>query len=64
LVQPLADKAKDVRYIGHYLVYPRAARQRQTLRQFAAWIAAELGLTLTQTSNTVQAAFLSAARTK
>jgi DNA-binding transcriptional LysR family regulator len=46
LVRPLADKAKDVRYVGHYLVYPRAARQRQTLRQFAAWIAAELGLDL------------------
>jgi DNA-binding transcriptional LysR family regulator len=46
LVKPLADKAKDVRYVGHYLVYPRAARQRQTLRQFTAWIAAELGLDL------------------
>lgn len=44
LVQPLAGRAEDVRYVGHYLVYPRATRQRQTLRLFMSWIASELGI--------------------
>jgi DNA-binding transcriptional LysR family regulator len=44
LVAPLARRAQDVRYVGHFLVYPRAARQRQTVRIFAEWIVRELGL--------------------
>ncbi len=45
LVQPLAGLAQDVQYVGHYFVYPRASRQRATLRLFANWLASELGLT-------------------
>ena len=45
LVQPLAGLAQDVHYVGHYFVYPRATRQRATLRLFANWLASELGLT-------------------
>jgi LysR family glycine cleavage system transcriptional activator len=44
LVRPLAGRAEDVRYVGHYLVFPRSARQRHTLRLFTAWLSAELGL--------------------
>jgi hypothetical protein len=44
LVAPLAGRAKDVRYVGHFLVYPRAAHRRQTLRVFPEWMADELEL--------------------
>ena len=44
LVAPLAECATDVRYVGHYLVFPRTARPRHTLRIFARWLAAELKL--------------------
>jgi LysR family transcriptional regulator, glycine cleavage system transcriptional activator len=44
LVSPLAERATDVRYVGHYLVFPRTARPRHTLRIFARWLAAELNL--------------------
>jgi LysR family transcriptional regulator, glycine cleavage system transcriptional activator len=44
LVAPLAERATDVRYVGHYLVFPRTARPRHTLRIFARWLAAELKL--------------------
>lgn len=43
LVQPLRRRAADVRYVGHYLVFPRARRQRQALRLFTQWLAVELG---------------------
>jgi LysR family glycine cleavage system transcriptional activator len=43
LVAPLAGRAADVRYVGHHLVFPCAARQRQTLRIFTGWITRELG---------------------
>lgn len=46
LVQPLRERAVDVRYVGHYLVFPRARRQRQALRLFTRWLAVELGLDL------------------
>lgn len=46
LVQPLRGRAVDVRYVGHYLVFPRARRQRQALRLFTRWLAVELGLDL------------------
>lgn len=46
LVQPLAGRARDVAYIGHYLVCPRTARQRSPLALFVSWMAAELGLDL------------------
>jgi LysR family glycine cleavage system transcriptional activator len=44
LVRPLVGRAEDVRYVGHHLVFPRTARQRHTLRLFAKWLSAELGL--------------------
>ena len=44
LVAPLAGRAQDVAYVGHYLVYPPQARHRRSVRTFAQWIAAELGL--------------------
>jgi LysR family glycine cleavage system transcriptional activator len=42
LVPILAGKAKDVRYVGHFLVFPRRALRRQTLRVFTEWITMEL----------------------
>jgi LysR family transcriptional regulator, glycine cleavage system transcriptional activator len=44
LVAPLAGIARDVRYVGHYLVFPRAAKARRAVRMFANWMARELGL--------------------
>lgn len=44
LVQPLAGRAEDVRYVGHHLVFPRNVRQRHGLRLFTKWLSAELGL--------------------
>jgi LysR family transcriptional regulator, glycine cleavage system transcriptional activator len=44
LVRLLAGHAEDIRYIGHYLVFPRSARQRHTLRLFTKWLSGELGL--------------------
>ncbi len=44
LVRPLVGRTEDVRYVGHHLVFPRAARQRHTLRLFTQWLSAELGL--------------------
>ena len=42
LIAPLAGRSVDVRYVGHYLVFPRASRQRRAVRAFADWIAAQL----------------------
>ena len=42
LVAILSGKAKDIRYVGHFLVFPRIALRRQVLRIFADWITAEL----------------------
>ena len=44
LVRPLAGRAEDARYIAHNLVFPRTASRRHTLRLFARWLTAELGL--------------------
>lgn len=44
IVAPLAGCAKDVDYIGHYLAYPRAGRQRRGVRVFTEWLLDELGL--------------------
>lgn len=46
LVAPLSGRAEDVRYVGHHLVFPRGARQRHSLRLFAGWLTAELGLNI------------------
>ncbi len=44
LVAPLAGRAKDVQYTGHFLVFPRAGRQRRAVRVFTDWLLAALGL--------------------
>lgn len=44
LIPVLAGQSKDVRYVGHYLVYPRVAVKQQTLRAFIDWLTHELGL--------------------
>jgi DNA-binding transcriptional LysR family regulator len=44
LVAPLAGRSNDVRYVGHYLIFPRAGRQRRTVRVFATWLLEQLGL--------------------
>jgi LysR family transcriptional regulator, glycine cleavage system transcriptional activator len=44
LLRPLAGRAEDVRYVAHHLVFPRTASRRHTLRLFAKWLSAELGL--------------------
>jgi DNA-binding transcriptional LysR family regulator len=44
LVRILEGSSADVRYNAHYLVFPRLALRRQTLRVFISWITAELGL--------------------
>jgi DNA-binding transcriptional LysR family regulator len=43
LIAPLAGVAQDVRYIGHYLVFPPQAKPRRAVRMFAQWMAQELG---------------------
>ena len=47
LVQPLAGLARDVSYVGHWLVFPPAKEESQALRQFIAWLTGELGLPVT-----------------
>ena len=44
LVAPLAGIAHDVRYVGHYLVFPPQAKARLPLRLFAGWLSAELNI--------------------
>ncbi|GJD80612.1 LysR substrate-binding domain-containing protein [Methylobacterium gregans] len=44
LVAPLAGHARELRYVGHHLVFPIAARRRAPLRAFARWLAAELSI--------------------
>jgi LysR family glycine cleavage system transcriptional activator len=44
VVSPLAGRARDVEYTGHYLVFPRSVRQRRAVRVFTEWLLAELGL--------------------
>jgi hypothetical protein len=45
LVAPLAGRATDITYVGHYLVYPPQAKHRKALRTFREWIVQELNLT-------------------
>jgi LysR family transcriptional regulator, glycine cleavage system transcriptional activator len=44
LVAPLAGRAKDVGYVGHYLVFPRVAKARRAVRMFTHWLTQELNL--------------------
>ena len=42
LVAPLAGRTRDLRYIGHYLCYPKSGSQRRLVGAFADWLRAEL----------------------
>ncbi|HTW28344.1 MAG TPA: LysR substrate-binding domain-containing protein [Acetobacteraceae bacterium] len=44
LVRPLAGRARDVRYVGHWLVFPPTKEDFQALRRFVDWLLAELGI--------------------
>jgi LysR family transcriptional regulator, glycine cleavage system transcriptional activator len=44
LVPVLQGRAKDVRYIGHFLVFPMLALRRLPLQMFRDWISKELEL--------------------
>jgi LysR family glycine cleavage system transcriptional activator len=44
LVLPLAGKARDVTYVGHFLVFPQEKRILLPLRRFIEWLMRELGL--------------------
>ena len=46
LVAPLAGLARDVHYVGHFLVFPPQAKPRRAVRMFASWVTDELGVTL------------------
>ncbi len=43
LVAPLMETARNVRYVGHHLIYPQAGSRRRTVRIFAAWLCVALG---------------------
>jgi LysR family transcriptional regulator, glycine cleavage system transcriptional activator len=45
LVAPLAGRSIDIRYVGHYLVFPRASRQRRAVQAFTDWVRSELSET-------------------
>lgn len=38
LVAPLEGSSVPIRYVGHFLVHPRHAQPRRTLRQFSDWL--------------------------
>ena len=42
LVAPLRGQTTTVRYVGHYLVYPKRQHQHAALTQFRDWLLAEL----------------------
>ncbi|MDR3439765.1 LysR substrate-binding domain-containing protein [Telmatospirillum sp.] len=45
LVRPLDGIATDIRYVGHYLVFPRSGGgHRRALRSFISWLQQELGV--------------------
>lgn len=44
LVRPLTGAAQEIRYVGHYLCYPKAMRQRATVIAFSKWLLKQLGI--------------------
>jgi DNA-binding transcriptional LysR family regulator len=46
LVAPLAGRSEDIRYTGHYLVFPPSSQRREPLKVFARWLALELSIAL------------------
>ncbi len=43
LVAPLAGVARDLTYVGHHFVYPRARQGSVLIEGFLAWLLRELG---------------------
>jgi LysR family transcriptional regulator, glycine cleavage system transcriptional activator len=48
LVKPLAGAAREVEYVGHYLVHPRRAHRHDAFETFKAWLLKELGIAAVQ----------------
>ena len=44
LVAPLLERAANIRYVGHHLIFPKAGLHRRTVRIFTRWLEDELGL--------------------
>ena len=44
LVAPLMSRARNIRYVGHHLVYAQAGPKRRTVRVFADWLCTALGV--------------------
>lgn len=44
LLAPLAGRAQDIRYVGHFLVYPTRARPSRAVRTLETWLRRELDL--------------------
>jgi DNA-binding transcriptional LysR family regulator len=44
LVRPLAGRERELRYVGHYLVFSAANQHQRTIRVFMEWLVRELGL--------------------
>lgn len=44
LVAPFSGRTRDLRYVGHYLCYPKSGSQRRMVGAFAEWLRAELGV--------------------
>lgn len=44
LVQPLAGRSREVRYVGHWLVFPPGKERLPALAQFITWLGMELDL--------------------
>jgi LysR family transcriptional regulator, glycine cleavage system transcriptional activator len=51
LVAALEGRSVDVRYVGHFLAFPRASRQRRAVTAFVEWITAELAETEGKSTN-------------
>lgn len=51
LVAALEGRSVDVRYVGHFLAFPRASRQRRAVCAFVEWITSELSETEGKSKN-------------
>src|SRR3954471_23540699 len=47
LIDQLARRSQDIRYVGHHLVFPPPSERRAPLKAFALWLARELGIGFT-----------------
>ncbi len=56
LVAPLAGMARDVRYIGHHFVYPRARQGNVLIERFLAWLQDSLAAVTREDARRAQAA--------